>query len=97
MKLTATTTSTSLYDLIETADATALDLIEKKRINRDRAGNYGVEIAYTGNDVYVETILDTASEDSRPVNSTLPIFAFNCADIHDVYICGDWDFSLSIV
>lgn len=97
MKLTSTTTSTSLFDLIEATDPTVLDLIEKKRINRDRSGNYGVEIAYTGDDIYVETILDAADTDSRPVNSDLPIFAFNCKDIHDVYVYGAWDFSLSIV
>ncbi|MBO7713675.1 MAG: hypothetical protein J6S85_08915 [Methanobrevibacter sp.] len=46
MKITSTTTSTSLFDLIEAQNSTALDLIENKRINRDRSGNYGVEIAY---------------------------------------------------
>ena len=97
MKITATTTSTSLFDLIQTADADALSLIEKKRINWDRAGNYWVEIAYTGADVYVETILNEATSDSRPVTSDLPIFAFNCSDIKEVYIYWDWDFSLSIV
>lgn len=97
MKITATTTSTSLKELIETADSDAMALIEKKRINRDRTGTYWVEIAYTGADVYVETILDEATSDSRPVTSDLPIFAFNCQYINNVYIYWDWDFSLSIV
>ena len=97
MKLTSTTTSTSLWDLIEAQEPTALDLIEKKRINRDRAWNYGVEIAYAWDEINVETILDEADSDSRPVNSDLPIFAFNCADIHNIYIYWEWDFYLSIV
>ena len=97
MKITSTTTSTSLFDLIEAQNSTALDLIENKRINRDRSGNYGVEIAYVWDDIYVETILDEATTDSRPVSSDLPIFAFNCKDIHNVYVYGAWDFSLSIV
>ena len=97
MKITATTTSTSLFDLIQTADADALSLIEKKRIQNEMMGTYWVEISYIWDDVYVETILDTANTDSRPVSSDLPIFAFNCKDIKQVYIYGNWDFSLSIV
>ena len=91
MKLTATTTSTSLWDLIKTADQDAINAVKKHNLN------YGVEIAYTWNDVYVETILDEATSDSRPVNSTLPVFAFNCLDIQKVYIYGSGDFSCSIV
>lgn len=91
MKLTATTTSTSLWDLIKTAYPDAIDTVKKKK------WNYWVEIAYTWNDVYVETILDEATSDSRPVNATMPIFAFNVSNIQDVYIYGSWDFSCSIV
>ena len=91
MKLTATTTSTSLWDLIKTADQDAINAVKKHNLN------YGVEIAFTWNDVYVETILDEATSDSRPVNATLPVFAFNCLDIQKVYIYGSGDFSCSIV
>lgn len=97
MKITSTTTSTSLFDLIQTADADALSLIEKKRIQNELMWTYWVEIAYTGDTVYVETILDEATTDSRPVSSDLPIFAFNCKDIKQVYVYWSWDFSLSIV
>lgn len=91
MKLTATTTSTSLWDLIKATDPTVIDKIKKSR------WNYGVEIAYIWNDVYVETIKNQASSDSRPVNSSLPLFAFNCANIQDIYIYWSGDFSCSIV
>lgn len=97
MKLTSTTTSTSLYDLIKTADSTALSLIENKRIKNELNWGYWVEIVYAWNEIHVETILDEASTNSRPVNSTLPIFAFNCKDIHDIYVYWAWDFYLSIV
>jgi len=97
MKLTSTTTSTSLYDLIEAQNSDALALIESKRIKNEKQGGFGVEIAYAGDTVYVETILDEADSDSRPVSSDLPIFAFNCKEIQDVYIYGAWDFYLSIV
>lgn len=88
MKLTSTTTSTSLYDLIETQYPTALPLIEEKRIKNELMGGYGVEIAYAGDTINVETVLDEADTDSRPVSSDLPIFAFNCKEIKDIYIYG---------
>ena len=97
MKLTATTTSTSLYDLIETANSTAIAKIEEKKIWNELNGMFGVEIKRDSADVYVETILDEATADSRPVDEDTPIFAFNCKDIHDVYIYWDWDFYISIV
>jgi hypothetical protein len=37
-------------------------------------------------DIYVETVLDEASADSRPVNDTAPIFAFNIDNLDKVYI-----------
>ena len=49
MKLTSTTTSTSLYDLIKTADSTALSLIENKRIKNELNWGYWVEIVYAWN------------------------------------------------
>ena len=97
MLLTATTTSTSLFDLIETTDSTAIEKIEKKRIWNELNWMFGVEIKRASDDIYVETILDEATTDSRPVDEDTPIFAFNCKDIHDVYIYGDGDFYISIV
>ena len=97
MKLTSTTTSTSLYALIEAQEPTALELIEKKRIKNELLWGYWVEIAYAWDTVNVETVLDEADWDSRPVSSDLPIFAFNCQDIRDVYVYWAWDFYLSIV
>ena len=91
MKLTATTTSTSLWDLIESKDPTAIETVKKHNLN------YGVEIAYTWNDVYVETILDEATSDGRPVTADLPIFAFVCEDLKNVFLYGSWSFSCSIV
>lgn len=88
MKLTSTTTSTSLYDLIQAQQPTALQLIEDKRIKNELMGAYGVEIAHAGDTINVETILDEATADSRPVSSDLPIFAFNCKEIKDIYIYG---------
>lgn len=97
MKLTATTSSTSLFDLIQTANPTAIDLIEEKRIWNELNWQFGVEIKRDSADIYVETILDEATTDSRPVDSDTPIFAFNCKDIHNVYIYWSWDFYISIV
>lgn len=97
MKLTSTTTSTSLYELIRTTNPQAIRLIEEKRIKNELNWGYWVEIVYAWSEINVETILNEASSNSRPVNSTLPIFAFNCKDIHDIYIYGSWDFYLSIV
>ena len=97
MKLTSTTTSTSLYALIEAQNPDALDLIESKRIKNEQQGAYGVEIAYAWDTINVETILDEADSNSRPVSSDLPIFAFNCKEIKDIYIYWAWDFYLSIV
>lgn len=97
MKLTATTTSTSLYDLIEAKDATLITKIEQKKIGNEKNGLYGVEIKRDSADVYVETILDEATTDSRPVDEDTPIFAFNCQDIHNVYVYWNWDFYISIV
>lgn len=97
MLLTATTTSTSLYDLIETADSTAIAKIEKKKIWNELNGMYWVEIKRKTADINVETILNTADTDSRPVDEATPIFAFNCNSLHDIYIYWDWDFYISIV
>ena len=97
MKLTATTTSTSLYDLIETADATAIAKIEAKKIWNELNGMFWIEIKRDSADVYVETILDEATANSRPIDEDTPIFAFNCKDIHNIYIYWSWDFYISIV
>lgn len=97
MKLTATSTSTSLYDLIETANSTAIAKIEEKKIWNELNWMFGVEIKRDSTDVYVETILDEATTNSRPVDEDTPIFAFNCKDIHDVYVYWSWDFYISIV
>ena len=96
MKLTATTTSTSLYDLID-ATSWAIAKIEKKKIWNEKNWVYWVEIKRKEADIYVETILDTATTDSRPVDEATPIFAFNCQDLHNIYVYGEWDFYISIV
>lgn len=97
MKLTATTTSTSLYDLIETADPTAMARIEKNSILNEKNWMYWVEIKRKETDIYVETILWTADTDSRPVDEATPIFAFNCQSLQNVFVYGEWDFYISIV
>lgn len=97
MKLTATTTSTSLYDLIQTASATAIARIEKNSILNEKNWMYWVEIKRKEADIYVETILDEATTDSRPVDETTPIFAFNCQSLQNVFVYGEWDFYISIV
>jgi hypothetical protein len=40
-------------------------------------------------DVNVETILNEASANSRPVNETAPVFAFNIDDLKKVFIYGN--------
>ena len=97
MKLTATTTSTSLYDLIETADSTAIERISKNTIWNELNWMYWVEIKRADADIYVETILDTADTDSRPVDETTPIFAFNYNNLQNIFIYWEWDFYVSIV
>lgn len=99
MKLTATTTSTSLYDLIKTANADALKLIENKRIKNELNWSYWVELLRKEDDIYIETILDTATTNSRPLNETAPIFAFNCMDLTNIKIIAESnsDFYCSIV
>ena len=99
MKLTATTTSTSLYDLIKTADSTAMSKIESKRIQNELNWAYWVELLRDEDDIYIETILDTATTDSRPLNETAPIFAFNCSDLNNIKIIAESnsDFYCSIV
>ena len=97
MKLTATTTSTSLYDLIETADPTAIERISKNTIWNELNWMYWVEIKRKEADIYVETILDTATTDSRPVDEATPIFAFNCNNLQNIFIYWEWDFYVSIV
>lgn len=97
MKLTATTTSTSLYDLIETADPTVIERITKNTIWNELNWMYGVEIKRKEADVYVETILDEATTDSRPVDESTPIFAFNCQSLQNIFIYWEWDFYVSIV
>ena len=58
---------------------------------------YWIEIKRKDSDIYVETILNTADTDSRPVDETTPIMAFNCQSLHDIQIYWDWDFYISIV
>lgn len=96
MKLTATTTSTSLYDLIDATDW-AIARIEKNRIGNELNWMYGVEIKRAEADIYVETILDEADTDSRPVDESTPIFAFNCQSLQNIFIYWEWDFYVSIV
>lgn len=98
MKLTATTTSTSLLDLIKAYDATnsttvAKDIYDKQWTNM----GFWIEIMRDSSDVNVETILNEASANSRPVNETAPVFAFNIDDLKKVFIYGNWTFFVSIV
>lgn len=96
MKLTATAQSTSLFDLINAVDW-AIEKIESKKVWNELNWMYWVEIKRDSSDVYVETVLDEATADSRPVDETTPIFAFNCQDLNDVFIMWDGDFYISIV
>ena len=98
MKLTATTTSTSLQDLIKAYDETNSTEVLKNVFERQWTTLwFGIEIMKDSADIYVETVLDEASADSRPVNDTAPIFAFNIDSLDKVFIYGSWDFFLSIV
>lgn len=98
MKLTATTTSTSLQDLIKAYDkansTTVFDDIMKRQWTNLW---FGIEIMKDSTDINVETILDTASANSRPVNDTAPVFAFNIDSLEKVFIYGNWTFFVSIV
>jgi hypothetical protein len=40
-------------------------------------------------DINVETILDEASANSRPVNDTAPVFAFNIDSLDKVFVYGN--------
>ena len=102
MKLTATTQSTTLFDLLQNAttdEFKPLQLIEAKRIKNELEWCYGVEIVRWDWDIYVETIDTEASTDSRPINSNTPIFAFNTMDLRyiSVYAESSTDFYISIV
>lgn len=98
MKLTATTTSTSLEDLIKAYDKTnstnVYDVIMKRQWTNEW---FGIEIMKDSTDVNVETILDEASANSRPVNDTAPVFAFNIDSLDKVFVYGNWTFFVSIV
>lgn len=95
MKITSTTTSTSLYDLIETANPWYFE--NQNYSSKMKHGNVWIEIAYIGDTVYVETMTDEATSDSRPISADLPIFAFVCEDLKNVFVYGSWSFSCSIV
>lgn len=98
MKLTATTTSTSLKDLVLAYDkANNRDVLNSIYAREWTSLWFWVEIMKDSADIYVETVLDEASADSRPVNDTAPIFAFNIDSLDKVFIYGSWDFFLSIV
>lgn len=98
MKLTATTTSTSLQDLIKAYDETNSTEVLKNVFERQWTNLwFGIEIMKDSADIYVETVLDEATANSRPVNDTAPIFAFNIDNLDKVYIYWNWDFFLSIV
>lgn len=99
MKLTATTTSTSLEELLETAEPGVLEIIESKRIQNEKIWNFRVEIMFAwgeNDELNVELILNTADGDSRPVNASNPVFAFECMHLRDVQIYGSSDFYVSI-
>lgn len=98
MKLTATTTSTSLYDLIETQEPEALELIEAKVIKGWTFWNYWVEVCYLDAEVGFETVLEQAvSGECRTISSSLPTFAFNTTDLRNIQVVWGWDFIISIV
>lgn len=98
MKLTATTTSTSLQDLIKAYDTANSTNVLQSIFDNERSHLwFGIEIMKDSADIYVETVLDEATADSRPVNDTAPIFAFNIDNLDKVYIYWNWDFFLSIV
>lgn len=98
MKLTATTTSTSLQDLIKAYDETNSTNVLESVLKRQWTNLwFWIEIMRDSADIYVETVLPEASANSRPVTETTPIFAFNIDSLEKVFIYGNWTFFLSIV
>ena len=90
MQLTATTTSTSLQDLIKAYDATnGTDVLNSIYSRNWTSQGFGVEILRDAADIYVETVLLEASADSRPVTEATPIFAFNIDALDKVFIYGN--------
>lgn len=90
MKLTATTTSTSLQDLIKAYDAAnGTDVLNSIHSREWTSLGFGVEIMRDSADIYVETVLLEASANSRPVTETTPIFAFNIDALDKVFIYGN--------
>ena len=98
MKLTSTTTSTSLYDLIEAQHPEVLKLIEAKVIKGWSFGNYWVEFCYNWSEIEFETIYDTAiAGEWRKITETLPTLAFNVTDLRNVKVIGAGSFIITIV
>lgn len=96
MRLTATTTSTSLQDLIKAYDEANSTNVFWNIMTRAGINWIKVEIMRDNTDVYVETVLDEASSDSRPVDSTNNIFKFTTNSLDNVFVYGSWEFIISI-
>ena len=96
MRLTATSTSTSLQALIKAYDETNSTNVFWNIMARAGINWINIEIMRDDADVYVETVLDEADSDSRPVDSTNNIFKFNTNSLDNVFIYGSWEFIISI-
>ena len=96
MRLTATTTSTSLLDLIKAYDETNSTNVFWNIMTRAGINWINIEIMRDDADVYVETVLGEASSDSRPVDSTNNIFKFATNSLDNVFVYGSWEFIISI-
>lgn len=96
MRLTATSTSTSLQALIKAYDETNSTNVLEWLSARAGIWGFNVEIMRDDKDVYVETVLSEADSDSRPVDSTNNIFKFTTNSLDNVFVYGSWEFIISI-
>ena len=96
MRLTATTTSTSLEALIKAYDETNTSNVFGNLLARAGINWFNIEIMRDDADIYVETVINEASSDSRPVDSTNNIFKFTANSLDKVFVYGSWEFIISI-
>ena len=96
MRLTATSTSTSLQALIKAYDETNSTNVFWNIMARAGINWINIEIMRDDADVYIETVLDEADSDSRPVDSTNNTFKFTTNSLDNVFVYGSWEFIISI-
>ena len=96
MRLTATTTSTSLEALIKAYDESNSTNVFWSIMARAGMNWLNIEIMRDDADVYVETVLDEADSDSRPVDSSNNTFKFTANSLANIFVYGSWEFIISI-